>query len=223
MGNINDSIVKRAATESLAHAAMQAPQQSTQAGVIYDNDAYREHYSSGVGGPNGPSLASQTPAYRGMAASSSHPYNIGHPIGLPQASTNNYTQHPYTTADETGMAAGHVAALTASANNTSQAPDEGFSYSHTPLPTNAHQPPYAANGFALQDWRQWTRTYAQMGQSGEYINTATTLMTLGRDNVANGTGTENQGLADNPGIQGHMAHHWPEITFPGAASHMGQQ
>jgi hypothetical protein len=121
------------------------------------------------------------------------------------------------------VAAGHVGALTAiTTNNTSQPSNESFSYPHTPIEGTTHQPSYTANGYAPQDWRQWTRTYAQMGQTGDYMNGATTLMTLGRDGGAHGVGNHSQTLVGNPGMQGHIAHHWPEISFPGATSHLGQ-
>jgi hypothetical protein len=119
MVNINDSIVKRAATDSLAHVAMQAPQQTTQASSIYDS-GYREHYATAVSSSANPPLTPQSSTYSGVPGSNTHPYNLGHQITVPQVSDGTFEQHPYSAPDESAVAAGHVGALTAiTTNNTS--------------------------------------------------------------------------------------------------------
>jgi hypothetical protein len=221
MSNINDSIVKRAATESLARVALQTPQHPTPAPTVYDNGVYREHFSTAVSTSTDPVLPSQPTAYNGMTGPASHPYNMGNPVPIPQQSSSSFDHHSSFSSDDTGLTANHVAALTAASNNTPQSSSDGYSYANTQVSNSSHQPTYTTNGFAPQDWRQWTRTYTQMGPPGEYLNTATTLMTLGRDGASQVSGSEGQGLVDSSGIQGQIGHHWPEILFPGAAGHMG--
>lgn len=203
---------------------MQTPQLLTDSKPMYNASGYQDHYSTATSSTTDPTL-SQTSAYNAIAGTSAHPYNLGTSLPTAQQSSSGYEQHTYSADDETGMAPTHVAALTAAtSNNASQSSNDGFVYSDPHVASNGHQPSYVANGFPPQDWRQWTRTYAQMNQSGDYLNTATTLMNLGRDGVAQGPGNETSGLLDSSGVQAHVVHHWPEISFPGAAnSHMGQQ
>jgi hypothetical protein len=130
--------------------------------------------------------------------------------------------HPiYSTSDDPGMTTTHVAAL-ATAGSTPTQTNEGYAYTQV---TSSVQHSYAANSFTAHDWRQWGRTYVQpqaqqMGQPGEYLNTATTLMALGgRDGGNPNPGNEVSGSLDGPGVQGHVGHaHWPEITYPGATN-----
>ncbi|KAL6702750.1 hypothetical protein ACN47E_000984 [Coniothyrium glycines] len=220
LAHINESIVKRAATESLAHVALQTSQQPSPVTPMYDSNAYRDYSVAGTTATD-PALTSQTPVYNGMTAANSHPYNLGNPISVPPPPTTPFDSHAYSTVSDADMAVGHVAALAAAANNPPELSSDGYPYAHVHMTSGAQQPVYQSN-YAQQDWRQWTRTYTQMGQPGEYLNTATTLMTLGRDGAPQGSGNETQGLVDTTGAQGHVAHHWPEIVFPGGAGHMGQ-
>ncbi|KAH7377375.1 hypothetical protein BKA66DRAFT_513663 [Pyrenochaeta sp. MPI-SDFR-AT-0127] len=226
LSNINDNIVKRTATESLARVALQTPQHSSTPTPVYDNAVYREHYATAASGSTDPTLTPQTSAYSSLTAGASHPYNIGNTLPVPQQSSTSYDQQPYSSGDETGMNPTHAAALAAAASSTSQPSSDTYTYAtnHAPV-NNSGQPAYTANGFTPQDWRQWTRTYMQpqVGQPGEYLNTATTLMTLGRGE-SQGPGNDGQGLVDSSGVQGHVAHHWPEISFPGGVNgHLGPQ
>jgi hypothetical protein len=213
LGNINDSIVKRTATESLARVAMQAPIRSKPSANMYDNGTYREQYTTTVSEATDPALTSQSPAYNGLSA----PYNLGDSMPVPQQSNRAYEQHAHSGGEETGMNPNHAAALAAAASSSiSQPSSDAYAYNNVQLPNNGHQ--YPNHGYAAQDWSQWTRTYMQppqQGQPGEYLNTATTLMTLGRDAGSQGTGNDSQGLVQTSGVQGHLpGSHWPEILFP---------
>jgi hypothetical protein len=228
LSNINDSIVKRTATESLARVAMQAPPRSTNTAPAYDNGVYREQYTTSSSSPTDPTLTSQQSPFNSLAGNNAHPYNLGTPVALTQHPNRTYEQQAYSNGDETSMHASHVAALAAAASGSmSQPSTDAYAYSNAQIANNGHQPAYAANSYAPQDWSQWTRAYMQPQQSqpGEYLNTATTLMTLGRDGGSQGTGTDGQGLVQTSGVQGHAPSHWPDIAFPNAAtggSHMAQ-
>ncbi|CAO2649838.1 Nn.00g011300.m01.CDS01 [Neocucurbitaria sp. VM-36] len=226
LSNINDSIVKRTATESLARVALQTPQHTSSTSV-YDNNGYQEQYGA-TSSPTDPALTPQASGYSSLpgGTNTSHPYNLGNPLAVSQQSNSSFDQQTYSSAEDTGMNPTHAAALAAAASgNTPQPTSNTYAYANTQIGNSGHQPAYAANGFAPQDWRQWTRTYMQpqLGQPGEYLNTATTLMTLGRGE-SQGPGNDGPGLVDTSGVQGHVGPHWPEITFSGPANgHMGQQ
>jgi hypothetical protein len=234
LSNINDSIVKRTATESLARVAMQAPPRANTSPSVYDNGSFRDQYTTAASGPTDAALTSQTAAFNGLAVSPTHPYNLGAPMTVPQQPNRAYDQQTYSGGEETGMNPNHAAALAAAASSSiSQPSSDAYAYSNAQIGNNGHQPAYTANGYAAQDWSQWTRAYMQpqQGQPGEYLNTATTLMTLGRDAGSQGTGSDSQGLVRTSGVQGHPPSHWPEISFPNAANganganengHMGQ-
>ncbi|KAI8932280.1 hypothetical protein NX059_010477 [Plenodomus lindquistii] len=229
LATINDSIVKRTATESLARVAMQTPQNlATQSPVnpspVYDNSMYRDQYSTAASGPTDPALTSHAAAYPSMVGATAHPYNLGTPIQAPPQSANAFDQQAYAVSDETGMASTHVAALTAAASSNRPQPSrDGYVYAHTPTADNSHQSSQSGNGYAPQDWRSWGRTYTQeMSHPGEYLNTATTLMTLGREPGSQGPGNESQGLLDGSGVHVHGGAPWPTIQFTGSANgHMG--
>ncbi|KAH9861001.1 hypothetical protein IAQ61_010737 [Plenodomus lingam] len=231
LGTINDSIVKRTATESLARVAMQTPQNlatqnSSSAPSAYDNSMYRDQYSRTTSGPTDSVLTSHTTC-PSMSGGSAHPYNLGTPNATPQQSTNPFDQQAYPVPDETGMTSNHVAALAAAtSNNTSQPSSNGYAYAHTQTADHTHQPAYSANGFTPQDWRSWGRTYTQqISHPGDYLNTATTLMTLGRESAGSQSSPgEAQGLVDGSGVSvGHGGGpQWPTIQFSGQANgHLG--
>lgn len=94
LGNINDSIVKRTATESLARVAMQAPRSASTAST-YDNSGYREQYTTPSSGPTDPTLTSQSGAYNNLSGSTTHPYNLGTPMPMPQQTNRVYEQQAY--------------------------------------------------------------------------------------------------------------------------------
>lgn len=201
---------------------MQTPQHSSASTPVYSNSGHRGPYNSVGAGPVDPAVTSQTTGYAPMSGSVSHPYDLGSSIPIPQQ-TNNAFDHQQTYSSDPGMTPTHAAALVAVSSNAAQ-PHANYTYANT-HPQGAHNPQhvYPTNGYAAQDWRQWTRTYMQpqpIGQPGEYLNTATTLMALGRDGASQDPGNNNQGPMSDPG---HV--HWPELAFPGAANghgHMSQ-
>jgi hypothetical protein len=208
-------MVKRTATESLARV-LQTSQQSTSGTPVYDNNAHREQFQPPNGGPTDPALTSLSANYSGLPV---HPYSIGSPVPVPRRPSNTYNQQAYIVKDEP-MTSNHAVAP-APASNAPQA-NNNYTYPTAQTqPSDNGQLAYSEHGFAPQDCRQWTRTYMQpqpLGQPGEYLNTATTLMALGgHEGTSQGSGNP----LNTPGIRGHHAH-WPEISFPGAANgHMG--
>ena len=220
LGSINDGIVKRTATESLARVAMHTPQQSANATPVYDAANYREQYAA-TAGHTDPSLTSQAPGYSSMAGAAGHPYNLGNTLSVPQQTSNAFEHQQTYSADDPGMTTSHVAALAAASSGVSQ-PSDGYGYANTHTQNaNGGQPAYTTNGYTQQDWRQWTRTYMQpqsLSQPGEYLNTATTLMALGgRDGSAQDPGHHGPGSLDNSGVPGHV--HWPELAYPATNGH----
>lgn len=210
-----------------------ASQSLTNSPSMYDSNSYRDQYSTSTSSTTDPALTVQTQPYSSMAGTTSHPYNLSTSISAPLQSNNTYESQPYNpNTDDSGMPPTHVAALTAAASNsannstTHSSPTDPYTY---PNPQSSHQPTYTTNGYPSHDWRQWTRTYAQMSQPGEYMNTATTLMTLGRE----GTSGPQQGQGPSGAVQGQSlvdpngngiqaqslsGHIWPGIAFPGAAN-----
>lgn len=222
LSNINESIVKRTATESLARVAMQAParSESNASASTYDQSTYQDQYATTTSGPTDPNLPLQSSSYTALPVNSMHSYNMATQVTVPSQPNRGYDQHTYNGGDETSMNPNHAAALAAAAaaasstTGISQPPTDAYTYSQSHVASNTHQQaPYTANGYAAQDWTQWTRAYMQQPdpsqqQPGDYLNTATTLMTLGRDSVpSHGTGTDGQGLVQTSGAQGHHHHH----------------
>lgn len=220
LGNINDSIVKRTATESLARVAMHTKQQSNPSPPVYDTSSYNEQqYATSTTGPADATLA-QGSGYTSLADNGnlSMSYNLGTQIPVNQQTTT-YEQQPYLKVDEdTSMNTSQAAALVTATS--SQPPHNAYAYPQSlPQVSSTHQPTYVANNYSPQDWRQWTQTYMQqpVGPQGEYLNTATTLMALGgRDgsNEGAGHGGHTQHIE-----QAHLGqYHWPGVAFPGAAN-----
>jgi hypothetical protein len=221
LGSINEGIVKRTATESLAQVVMQAPRHSLGSTPVYDAGGYQEAYSTTVRHSDSP-LTSQAPGYSPMAGGQTHTYPIANPLVVSQQ-TNTTFEHPQTYGnDESGMATTHVAALAAASGNTPQ-PGENYGYATSHVQsTNGGQSAYPAHSYPQQDWRQWARTYVQPqthSQPGEYLNTATTLMALGRDGGSQDPGHHGQGHLDNAAVPGHVS--WPELAYPNSANGHG--
>lgn len=231
LGNINESIVKRTATESLARVAMHTQQQPKSQPHVYDTSAYNEQpYTANTSGPTDPTLT-QGSGYAALSDGGdiAMPYNMGNQMPVARTNSNAFDHPPYIKVDEDSMNPSHAAALAAATtSNTSQPPNNNYAYSQSlPQVTNTHQPTYVANGYSPQDWRQWTQTYMQqqVGPSGEYLNTATTLMALGgREGASQGPGHgHGHGHhSQSPIDHTHIGHfHWPGVAFPGAANGNG--
>lgn len=226
LSNINDSIVKRTATESLARVALQSPQPSTSISG-YDASGYREQYSTVGSGTTDPALTPHSSAYIGSSANSMHPYNIGNPIPTPQQASGVFDRQVYSNSTKSNLPSTHPTSLPS--NNGSQ-PSDNYAYtsSHSQA-SNGAQATYTSDGFAPQEWRQWSNMFMQpqpLSQPGEYLNTASTLVALGgREGRVQAPGNDGRRSIDISGAQGHPGHtHWPEISYPGIANgHMGHQ
>ncbi|KAI0574182.1 transcription factor cys6 [Pyrenophora tritici-repentis] len=213
LSNINDSIVKRTATESLAHVALQAPRSNSVS--TYDNNTYRDQYAASSSGPTDPTLTSQSGPYNSMAVAT-HSYHMGTPMTMPQHTNRNYEQQTYGSGDEANMNPNHAAALAAASSSIAQPSTNAYAYSNAHIGNSS----VSAYSYPAQVWSNWTRACVQppQGQPGDYLNTATTLMTLGRDSGSHASGSDGQGLVQTSGVPGHPPLHWPEISFPNAAS-----
>lgn len=214
LDTINDSIVKRTSV-SLAHAALQSPQRAMSGASAYDNGGYREPYSTSISGSLDPAAASPSTVYA-MTGGASHSYSTGASISIPQQTSNAFeNQSAYGTGDST-MTPNHAAALVAVPSNAAQ---PNNTYPYAPTHSQSSQQVYPGNGYTAQDWRQWTRTYMQpqgLGQPGEYLNTATTLMSLCRDGGSQDAGNNVHASLDGPS---HMQ--WPDMAYPDPANSHG--
>src|SRR5690349_7471325 len=105
LGNINDSIVKRTATESLARVAMHTKQKPNPPPPVYDTSSYNEQqYATNTTGPADATLA-QGSGYTNLADNDNMtmPYNLGTQIPVTQQTTT-YEQQPYLKVeDDTSM------------------------------------------------------------------------------------------------------------------------
>lgn len=228
LNNINDSIVKRTATESLARVAMQAPSRSGSNTSAYDQTTYQDQYATPTSGSTDPTLSSQPGPYTNLPVHTTHTYNLATQVNMSSQQNRGYEQQSYNSGDEASMNPNHAAALAAAAaassSSISQPSSDAYAYSHAHMAPSAPQSTYTTNSYPAHDWNQWTRAYMQQppeqSQPGEYLNTATTLMTLGRDAGSHVTGSDGQGLVQTSGLQGHhhSPAHWPQVSFPNPAN-----
>ncbi|KAF2708075.1 hypothetical protein K504DRAFT_298553 [Pleomassaria siparia CBS 279.74] len=236
LNSINESIVKRTATESLARAALQNPQDSSTPTSVYGNGNFHGQYSNTANPVTDPAITG-TPSYGGVTVGASFPYNNGTSTpGTAHAASQIYDQHAYGSGEDAGMTPSHAAALAAAASGAMpQRPNDDYAYANAAdAPKNGQQPSYSANGVGSPlDWRQWTRTHMQqagtqqVGPTGEFLNTANTLMALGgREGGAQGSG-QDAGAVDGSAMQapGPSNFSWPVIMFGmgGTNGHVNQQ
>lgn len=222
LDNINESIVKRTATESLARVALHTKQQTNPPSTVYDTGSYNEQqYTTNTTGSTDPTLV-QGSGYSNLTdgGNIAMPYNLGTQMAVNQQN-NAYDQQPYIKVDEDSINPSHAAALAAATG--SQPPNNSYTYTQSvPQVTNSHQPTYVANNYSPQDWRQWTQTYMQqpVGPQGEYLNTATTLMAMGgRDGAPHNVAHAQDGRGQAHIDQSHLGHfHWPGVAFTGPAN-----
>lgn len=225
LDTINDSIVKRTATESLARVAMHTKPQRNSSPAVYESNGYNEQqYSTSTTGPTDPILSQGSVyvhAHVQDGGNMTMPYSMATQVPATQQGAA-YDHQPYIKVDEdSGLNSSHAVALAVTPNATTQGSGSTYTYPQSvPQVTNTQQSGYVANNYSPQDWRQWTQTYMQqpVGPSGEYLNTATTLIALGgRDGPsADGAHTDAHGHHMD---QAHLGHfHWPNVAFPGAAN-----
>ncbi|KAH7121124.1 hypothetical protein B0J11DRAFT_57616 [Dendryphion nanum] len=221
LSSINDSIVKRTATESLAQADLQAPQEQA-ASSVYGNGNNFDQFSDPNGNNPDASIVASNTAYAAIPAGATFSYSNG---TNPQA--NGTFEQPTYGGEDVGMTPSHAAALAAAASDAAtQRPDDTYSYANAQTVGNSHQAVYTANGVSPNDWRQWTKTYMQpLGlPGGEYLNTANTLMTLGgRQGEAQATG-QDAATVESSAMQGPGPSNfqWPGIAFDMPNGHVNQ-
>ena len=225
MSGINESIFKRTASQSLAHAALQAPPENA-APTVYTNGSHQGPYASTVSASPGAGMAASSQAYADVPVDTAYAYSNGTPSSLPQQSTGGFEPQPYGTGLESAMAPSHAAALQAAAASTAatQRAADAYAYSNAQAVSNGHQPPYAATSVTPHEWHHFTKTYMQqVAPQGEYLNTATTLMALGgrEGGGTQGLGVETTGAIENPVIPGSgtIPLQWPKVLY--SNGHMG--
>lgn len=233
LSNINESIFKRTASQSLAQVDMQVPQESPVA-TVYTNAAHQNQYTNTATATSDQSLTTSGQAYAAAPTAAAptaaaYAYSNGTPAPVSQLGTTAFEQQPYSAGSDAAMAPSHAAALQAAASGaTSQRSDGTYVYANAQVATNGHQPSYTANLASPHDWRQFTRTYMQqVAPQGEFLNTATTLMALGgRDSSSQGPGQDNHVAGEGAVLQASGASHpqWPGVLVGMQANgHLGRQ
>ncbi|KAF2875892.1 hypothetical protein BDV95DRAFT_626283 [Massariosphaeria phaeospora] len=228
LSGINGSIVKRTATESLARAALQAPQEAQNAPPVYGNgNFHHEQYSNPTSTTADPTLAASSASYNSIAAVTTYSYSNDTPTSGHPRANSTFGQQPYGTSDDQSMPPSHAAALAAASSGATSQPSGDYGYPNSQAANSSLQPQYSSSG--VSDWHSWSRTYMQQGApSGEYMNTASTLMALGgREGSTQGQGQNATGgpvdasVMQTPGLS-HYA--WPSIQYAlDANGHVAQQ
>lgn len=229
LNNINDSIVKRTATQSLAQAALQAPQEQPVQTVYGNGNGYGQYHDPNTASAD-PNLATSSGTYATPQASTPFSYSNGGSASVAphQQASTPFDQQAYNATEDAGMTPSHAAALAAAAASgaPTQRPDGTYAYANAQATNNGYPPQYSANG--VTDWHQWSRSnLQQVGPPGEYLNSATTLLALGgREGGAQGPGQDAAGAVEGSAMQGAglSNYQWPGIQFgAGPNGHVGQQ
>lgn len=208
--------MKRTATESLAAAALQAPQaQSSQTDY---NVNYEPHQDATVVATE----AASNSIYGGAPTGTSFAFsNGGASLTSHQQGNNMFDQQVYTASDDTSLAPTHAVALAAAAASGTPEPRRRSSYAFSNVQaanSNTYNAPY--NGTTPNDWVQWSRANVRQIESlGDYPNVSSTVHPPhGR------TGSPTQGGAggvDGPPMQGSSRFgQWPAVVFPDAKGHI---
>jgi hypothetical protein len=213
LSSINESIVKRTATESLARAALQAPaEQPTQA--VFGNSASYEQYQDSSPNSAEPNINVSNATYSGLPYQYS---NTSSTAVTPSHQQGTYPQQVYNNSEETALPPSHAAALQATA--TTQSINGTYAYSSPQVATGSYPSQFSANGVTPTDWHQWSRSsLQQMGAPGEYLNSANTLLTLGSREGTQGPGGPAQmaSMVEASPLQGPTftnSFQWPRIMF----------
>lgn len=215
LNNINESVFKNTASQSLAQVALQAPPEQPPAPTPYSNG----NYSSAASTADSATVANspQPHAYSIAPPSTSFTYSNASQASLPQQTV---TQPPYTLTPDPQP---HAAILQPASTATPQPPADTYTYPPAPVTAAAHaqHQPYA-NDIPPVDWHQWTRAtipYRPPEAQGEYLDTVRTLG--GREGgVAFQAG---QGVADASVIQTLGSTNWPLMQFVPPNNAFGSQ
>jgi hypothetical protein len=225
LSTIDNSIVKRTATESLARAALQTPPEQPQ--PHYANASDFEHYHDPSAGSSTESTVTVGAApYTNVPNGSSYTYGNGSSTATippsPQT-TNSFEPQAYNGGDDAGLAPSHVAALAAAASGApAQRSNSIYTYPDASVAAHSYAHGYPANGVASADWQQWSRTNIQQpGPPGAYLNTASTLVALGgREAGHQGPPPNASGVMDGSmPAQGS----WPYMLFNAGPNGQGGQ
>lgn len=228
LSSINESIFKRTASQTLAQVALQGPQDTPATPAVYTNGNHQAQYTNPVSATADPVVAASGQAYTGLPGGATYAYGNGTPASVPQT-TGGFEQQTYHANQDTAMTPSHAAALQAAASGaTTQRPGDTYPYGNSQVATNGHQPAYTNTDVGAHGWQQWTRQYMQqVAPQGEYLNTATTLMSLGgREGHTQGPGQNAQGAVEGSVMQGPgvSTMQWPGVQFGMQTNgHVGQQ
>jgi hypothetical protein len=229
LSSINDSIVQRAATESLAQVKLQPPPNPSSSAAPGNGNTYDQYQDPNVTSAE-TTLATSAAAYAGIPTTTSFPYSNGASASVqsyPQASSV-FDPTTYSSGEDAGMTPSHAAALAAAAgsNASTQRANGVYLYANPQPGSNTFQAHY--NGVTPNDWHQWSReNIQQLAPPGDYMNSATTLLALGgRDGGSQGLGQDDPGGVDGSVMQGPSFNNyqWPAVAFnAGSNVHVGQQ
>lgn len=219
LSNINASIAKRTASQSLAQVALQAPPEQASASSPYTNGKHRPSYSNGVSAVDAATTpsSSHSQAYRISPPSNSYTYSNGLST-TQQQTTAGLGQQSYMGAQESSMTAPPPPT------------DNMYAYSSTQVDGNsqAHASAYA-NDIPPADWHQWTRAtvaYRQPESQGEYLST---VRPHGSVSFAGAQGGQMAGIGEENVMQTLGSNNWPSMQFSppnnafGSQQYSGQQ
>jgi hypothetical protein len=225
--SINESIVKRTASQSLAQVALHAPPEQPTPSTTYTNGNHRPTYSNTVNTAASATMASspQSQSYTIPPSNAGYAYSNGPPASVPQQATPSLGQQPYIPSQESPMAASHAAALQqAAAIIPPPRADEPYIFSTSQSATNGHsQQPTYSNDVPPADWQQWARAtiaYRQPGSQGEYLNS---VRTHGSVSFQGGQGGQMAAAGEESVMQTLGSNNWPSMQFTPPNNAFGSQ
>jgi hypothetical protein len=229
LDNINQSIVKRTATESLARVDVHNTSTQSSETAYSGADAYQQYSDPNPQPAEYAALGTSTSPFTSIPAGTSLTYA---PL-VPSAEqpSMSFDHQGYEASVDSGMPASHAAALVAAAapNASAQRMNGSYSYPNGHANPTAYQPPY--NATIGRHWQQWSQATAATVQRtpSNYLNSADTLQPLSSressDQSAGSNGVGGVGVVERPGVPAtgepafqYTVEKWPGIVFPNAVA-----
>jgi hypothetical protein len=239
LNSISEHVHKKT-TEAVARAALQAPQDTSQATTTYGNgNTLHEPYPNAVAGQtvatgrapyvasDGNTVNAPSNIYSTVQTTPSFGYNSGGsaPMTVYPPTSAPYEQSSFHVADDASLSAAHANVLASAASGGPSQRTQPFIYGDASGSNNGHSAQYPVDVAGPTGWMSWTkaimpsaRLTGDYGPPPEFLNTANTLMSLGgREATAQDQGVVPHGHnnVDGPNIQapGLQRVQWPENLF----------
>lgn len=221
LNNINESIFKRTASQSLAQVALQAPPEHSQASNLYINGNHQQNYAAGPAAEA--TTVASTPQTYSIPSSraASYSYSSGAPGPVPSQATSNLDVQSYGTNQDPAINVSHTAAQTHGSN-------DPYAYTNAQGASSGHHTGYV-NEVPPADWHQWTRSTMaprqHVASQNDYC-TAATLRSLGGRGGSFSNGDQDGTMTGDASIimQTLASNNWPEMQFVSPSNgYVGQQ